>query len=393
MTLQIAKTDQPIGPPVSLSRFGSLVDSPAVERWLRKKAPRTKYGYLWRWTKLETVIKAKTGAKTPDEFVIWAKGREGTEVQDVLEQISTTQSDEMMNLAVMRSLLRKHGYNALPKMEVSMTSSEFHPGYKREEIQNLLQYLPKPIHKLYILFGKDSGLRRQDLLSLRYRHVKMDLEAEKEFVYLELEPIYYKRKKSSGITFIGPNTVTLLQQIILEDSIPSKKLVYRKTERGSTRRVEVPAEPMFKHLPDGKIDPESPIFPFKASALWEALDLAREKANLDPKIQVSHGLRKFFEQALDKVGMDHHKKLQLEGHSLGIRKAYTDIDPEPLRELYQQAYPYLDLSEEAAADRRVRELEKTITRLEGEKDSFDEGLLIEMGRLRKRVEELEKQNP
>ncbi len=58
--------------------------------------------------------------------------------------------------------------------------------------------------------------------------------------------------------------------------------------------------------------------------------------------------------------MDHNKKLQLEGHSQGVRSAYTSQEVELLRELYKSAYQYLDLSEEAAAESKVKELEKIV---------------------------------
>jgi integrase len=140
---------------------------------------------------------------------------------------------------------------------------------------------------LYVLFAKDSGLRAQDLLSLCYRHVKKDLEKGEDYVHLELEPAYYNRKKTAGITFIGPDTVRLLKQLI------------------NNRTV--------------KTETDAKIFPFKYSSMFEALQLAKMKGNLDRKIQPSHGLRKFFEQSLDRVGMDVHKKLQLEGHTQGVR--------------------------------------------------------------------------
>jgi hypothetical protein len=329
-----------IGEPRDLERFRRLLAFSTVERWLRKKAPGTRYEYLTRYSRIEDRIRDLTGAESPDQFVAWAKARDGTEVQDVIETITDNQSQPSQNnvTACLRSILRKNGYNNLPKMDSMPGQLEYHRGYKREEIQGLLSYLGKPIEKLYVFFAKDSGLRAQDLLSLAYRHVKQDLEAGQEYVHLELEPVYYQRKKAAGITFIGPNTIRLLNQLINNGTVAAEQ--------------------------------DAKIFPFKYSTLHEALTLAKTKANLDRKLQPSHGLRKFFENSLDRVGMDHNKKLQLEGHSQGVRVHYTDRSVEELRKLYQQAYQFLDLSEEALVDSRIVQLEKDNQKLREELDIY-----------------------
>ncbi len=339
---------------MKLARFNDLLASPAVERWVRKKADRTRYTYLNRLEALLPQIEKDTGAKTPDEFVIWAKARDGVDVQDTIEKIAETRPDSTPSelIFTMRSLLRKQGYNQLPKMERTRTLQEFHPGYKRKEILSLLGYLDKPIQKLYVYVAKDSGLRSQDLLSLRYRHVRKGLEAGDEFIHLELEPLYYNRQKAAGITFIGPDSVRLLKQLVNNRTVSS--------------------------------DPDARIFPFGYNAILKVLLLAMKKAGLDPKIQPSHGLRKFFDQSLDRVGMDVHKKLQLEGHSQGVRVHYTSQNLEELRELYKQTYRFLDLTEEAAADNRVSDLEKTVK----EQRTYIDALKGELDRIRSIEEEL-----
>src|SRR5438309_11464484 len=93
---------------------------------------------------------------------------------------------------------------------------EFHEGYRREEIQKLLSYLDDPVEKLYVLVGKDSGLRANDILRIKYRHVKKDLEAApgKQHVHIEFEPWVYERRKAAGLTFLGPNSLHVLKQLI-----------------------------------------------------------------------------------------------------------------------------------------------------------------------------------
>ncbi len=334
-----------IGRAKKLDRYAYLLQYPTVERWLRRKQPSTKYDYLRRYDSIQPRLEALTGCKNPDQFVSWAKSRDGTDVQDVVEAVSDTQRGTGRTIAIMalRSLLRKHGYNNLPKMEDAVTIPlEYHPGYRREDIQSLLSYLDLPIQKLYVLFAKDSGLRAQDILSLCYRHVKKDLEAGQEYVHLELEPIYYSRKKAAGITFIGPNTVRLLKQLINTGTV--------------------------------RTEPDAKIFPFQYESVRQFLVRAKKKADLDRKIQTSHGLRKFFENSLDRVGMDHHKKLQLEGHSQGVRIYYTDRNIDELRELYRQTYVHLDLSEAAVKEKAITDLERQVKELKDENLDLKERL-------------------
>jgi integrase/uncharacterized coiled-coil protein SlyX len=338
-----------------IDQFQHLLASPSVERLLRNKAHRTKYEYLNAMNRFLNFAAPELGVKDPDAWVAWAKSRpDSLEVQDVIDKFAETQASTRKPLvtSMLRSHLKRNGFTNLPSVEWVSPLKEFHPGFKREEVQALLGYLDHDLQKLYVLFAKDSGLRARDILSLQYHHVKKDLEAGSEFVHLYLEPAYYNRKKSAGITFIGPNTAKLLRKLISDHEV--------STEPGAF------------------------IFSFNYNAINEALLLAKKKAKLDPLIQSSHGLRKFFEQSLDRVGMDVHKKLQLEGHSQGVRVHYTDRNIDDLRQLYQQAYRFLDLSEEAAADNRVRELEKTVA----EQRQHIEALKVEADKVTKFKEEL-----
>src|SRR5206468_5033236 len=97
--------------------------------------------------------------------------------------------------------------------------------------------------------------------------------------------------------------------------------------------------------------------PFHYKTITEIIKRAKKKGDLPEKIQPTHGLRKFFENALDKCepSLDVDKKRQLEGHSLGVRWNYTD-QLESLRPLYARAYTHLTLSEDAVADRKVKAL-------------------------------------
>jgi integrase len=268
---------------------------------------------------------AQEGFKDPAGFLAWAKQRDNLDVEDVIEKFADTHTRGTWNtgLATLRSFLRWNGYN-LPKTGWAPIDS-YLPGYSRPQILSLLSYLPKKHHKLAVYLTKDSGLRVNDLLRLRYGHMKDDLEAGLDCIHIRFEPQQYARRKAPGFTFIGPNSLDLLRPMIRDGTLGTS--------------------------------PDDKIVKISYSPLNEALNLAKEKAGLDPKLQPTHGLRKFFENCLDKVGMDHHLKMQLEGHFQGTRKHYTSRVVDELRGLYKQAYDYLDLTEKAASKTANREFE------------------------------------
>lgn len=80
----------------------------------------------------------------------------------------------------------------------------------------------------------------------------------------------------------------------------------------------------------------------------------QQTAGLDPKIQTCHGLRKYFENALDDANIDHEKKMIIEGHFAKTRaKHYTDRDIEQLRGVYRTAYPFISLRLNDLVERRA----------------------------------------
>lgn len=321
-------------------RFKDLFAYESVGRWLRKKQPRTMAQYLTLMEKFFRWSGLRTNVSNPVELLAWAKAREGTEVQDLIDEYTegSSVSKSQINTALLRSFLARNGYNLLPKIDWASTMN-FSEGYSRAEIISLLGYLDSPFQKLYVHAGKDSGLRANDLLSMTYGQIRQDFEADQRFVHVRFPKEAYLRRKAPGRTFLGPNSLEILQKLVKEGKV--------------------------------KTEPSTRIFPFTYSTITGSLSWARKQAGLRDDIQPSHGLRKFFENALDRVGMDHHKKNQLEGHSNGVRAAYTSRDLEELRGLYEKAYEYLDLSEEAASSSEVRELKRTVKELKDELEKKD----------------------
>lgn len=357
------------------SEVVELSSSSAVQRWLRKREPNTKKYYQHGLEKLLEWTPKRISVKTPEELLAWAKKQaDGTVVQDLIDEYTEkmTKSNAHVTTALIRSFLTRNAYRELPKIDWTKTMS-FSEGYTRESIQGLLSYLPKSIHKLYVLFAKDSGLRANDLLYLRWKHIAKDFESGQQFIAIEFEDDRYSRRKAPGRTFIGPNAIDLLKKLIAEGVV--------------------------------KKNSEARIFPFVYRSITTDLTRAKMKAALSSEVRPSHGLRQFFEASLDRVGMDYHKKMQIEGHSNGVREAYTSRRREELRDLYVQAYRFLDLTEKAVVSNEVKTLQETVSQqalhIEALKaqiaESENKGRLVTevletVRKMQKRIDDLEKKN-
>ncbi len=91
-------------------------------------------------------------------------------------------------------------------------------------------------------------------------------------------------------------------------------------------------------LKDGylKAAPEARLVPRDYHTIYWAVYRAKTKAGLDPAIQPCHGFRKHFENAMDDAGVDHERKMMIEGHFAGTRaKYYADRDRTTERSLQE----------------------------------------------------------
>lgn len=296
---------------------------PCVQRWLRHKAPTTRkkfLGYLGQFQLLTD--------RSPEEFLQWCKTVEGVEVQDLIDRTSGQfkPAIQFCYRVAIRSFLRHNGYNSLPKTNLQYVPQAWHRGYKRPEVQTLLDYLKQKIHKLFVVMAAESGLRSHVLIDLRYSHVMEDLESGTIPVAIRLEPRFYLGKKAAGYTFLGEGSVRLLRECLDEGLVEGR--------------------------------PDSRLIPRSYYGVWAAIHRAKRMAGLDPKIQTCHGLRKYFENALDEASIDHERKMMIEGHFAGTRaRHYTNRDLEELRELYHGAYSFIILVPEATNDTKTNPLD------------------------------------
>jgi integrase len=252
--------------------------------------------------------------KDPDEFMAYAESMKSIQIQDQLEKMAEGMKPgaRIGFIADVRSFLHHNGFNSLPKANLTYILQDWHRAYKKEEIKNLLSYLDQPFQKLFVYMALESGLRAQKVIDIKYGHIKEDLEAGLSETAIRFGPEEYQKKKSSGFTFLGTRSVELIRKLIADKQIKTKD--------------------------------DSRIIPFSYMAAYLALKIAARKAGLDKKIQLNHGLRKYFENALDKADLDEDQKKVLEGHFAGTRAHhYTEREWDGLRPLYRKAYPHIDV--------------------------------------------------
>lgn len=313
---------------VSSRDTGALLIFETVNRWLRDLRPMT------RTHSLRSMVKfTRIAGMNPDQFLKWAKTRDSVDVQDLIDKAAEGLTPALGTLlkADIRGFLRRNGYNNLPKTRVKYSPKDWHRGYRKEEVRKLLSYLDNLHHKLFAYIAVETGLRAQMILDIRYRHIKEDFEANIIPAAVRFEPEYFARTKAAGFTFLGPRSIATLKEYL------------------GTRRLK----------------DDEPLVPLKYIGIYDALSRAKRKAGLDPKIQVLHGFRKYFEKSLDDANIDHEKKMVLEGHFAGTRaRSYTDREWEELRPLYRKAYLHID--PEAGSP----EIEKRLQSWEEEKTSL-----------------------
>src|SRR6266487_4587809 len=282
---------------------------PSVERWLRNRVPQTRNKYLSYMARFQL----RTGLSL-DQFLAWTKTVESVEVQDLIDKTSMEfkPAIQFCYRVAIRSFLRHNGYNSLPKTDLQYVSQQWHRGYRRGEIEKLLACLRQKIHRLFVVIAAESGLRSNILMQLRYSHIMEDLESGTIPLAARLEPRFFVGKKAAVYTFLGDGSIHLIRECLTEG------LIERKLE--------------------------SKVIPRSYWSVWAAINRARRRIGLDPKIQPCHGFRKYFENALDEANIDHEKKMIIEGHFAGTRaKHYTDRDVEQLRDIYRRAYPFIRL--------------------------------------------------
>lgn len=304
----------------------------SLERWTRDFVPDTKRHSLLAIKRFEQFTDMDA-----EKFLVFAKTHDTIETLDLIKRVRDNFDGSVaVNFENhMRSFLRHNGVGILPSSKNTYAAKDWHRGYNRDELRKLLSYLAQKHHKLYAYMAIETGLRAQTILDIRYRHIQQDLEAGIVPVAVRLEPRFYSRSKSAGFTFLGQRSVNLLREMIQQSLVETEA--------------------------------DSPLVGVTYPTIQFAINLARKKAGIDRKIQPNHGFRKYFENSLDKAGLDHDVKKVIEGHFSDTRsKHYSSREWDELRPSYVKAYSFIDPEHDEPDDatldlkERVGELEKMV---------------------------------
>jgi len=191
--------------------------------------------------------------------------------------------------------------------------------------------------KVYIAILKDTGMSRDDAVRLRYKDIKADFEAGKEFITL-----YVVRKKEAVRynTFLGPDSVKALK-LWFEYLQNKGKKITDETPLLTTRNLR-------------------PVLPD-----YVTLTLLRAGRKIGKHI-IPHGIRKLFETNLALRGIHPMILKHWMGHKLpDIESRYILPPVEAQLRLYMENYDAISILE-------------TI-RKEKEKANLIEQLLMELG--------------
>ena len=199
-----------------------------------------------------------------------------------------------------------------------------------EEIKTLLDVCG-PRDRFVLLGLKDTGMSREDFVTLTYGHVKAGLEKRSNFIPIE---VIRQKEQLKYHTVLGPNAVKAL-----------KTWLEIRRREGEKITDETPLVKSAATIEPTALTPEG------LSVLLERIgDRAGFKTS-------PHRFRKFFVSNLGSKISGMLLKY-MTGHALGVERAYFQPEVKNILTAYCQAYPLIDIEE------------KTMTELEELKRDF-----------------------
>ena len=312
-------------------------DNPKINEWYKTLKPTTQRLYTRYLIQFERI------SNIPLETLLIKKAqRQIDELQIRTLIINTTSklsnSIQVVTDSAVRKFLRYWNI-IVPPTTIKYEQTQFYRAYTKEELNQLLSYLDKPLEKLYAIICAESGLRAKTVLQLTWKHIQQDFNNRTDSIAIRLEPPFYKGKKKSGFALIGNRSRTLLKYCI------EKQLI--------------------------NTQPDSKLFPFSYESISKIIRRAKQKANLDPTIEPIHGLRKYTEAQLEatKPPINERYRIMIMGRFKDIdAKNYSPRDFQTLRPEYEHAYPYIDYMNNAPdtaqqLSTKQTQLQDTITEL------------------------------
>jgi len=286
-------------------------NNPKINEWYRTLKPTTQRLYT------RYLIKFERTSQTPLETLLTKATQHEIDPLQIRTLIINTTNNlsnsiQVVTDSAVRKFLRYWNIT-VPPTTIKYEQTQFYRAYDKQELNQLLSYLDKPLEKLYAIMTAESGLRANIPLQLRWRHIQDDFNNRTDSIAIRLEPPFYKGKKKAGYTFIGNRSRALLQYCT------EKRLI--------------------------NTQPDSKLFPFSYDSISKIMRRAKRKANLDPTIEPIHGLRKYTEAQLEatKPAINERYRIMIMGRFKDIdAKNYSPRDFVTLRPEYENAYPYID---------------------------------------------------
>lgn len=304
----------------------------------------------------------------PDQIVEYARSHSEIEVGDLKAKMveGLTPSMAYIYNNDFRRLLGSNGYKDLPEERLHYTPEQDHEAYSKDDIRRLLGWINFPRGKLLVTIPAESGLRIHTVLSLQYRHIKDDFEKGQVPIFIRFTPREREKAKGTGYPFLGDGSARLLKECIEKHIIKKEPEAYIFAGSNKARKKENRGGPL------------------TYASVHDILELARNKAKVNPSIQPNHGLRKYFEHALIKAEIPEAIMKRFMGHSLGAGEAYVTKNPDQLREYYVKAWSQINIEAQAPemAISELADLERRVKLLEEEKVAWTSQfvkLLIDWG--------------
>lgn len=226
------------------------------------------------------------------------------------------------NLSVIQSYLHKGC--RIKEVDVQLPKHMFITYHNRditkEEIRKISEHSPLRA-RLFFLMMVESGLRPRTLTQLRYKHIKIDYEAERTPMKIELPSSLLKDRISDRFTFIGEDGFKLLREYLsVRSNIDDDDLIFQPTVEARMKK--------------NSLSPET--FSNKFSKLVLKLGLVKQKDG-KPKALRLYCLRKYFANNMDCDSMYRnfwfcHKS---------VNDHYISRDVERHRQEYAKGYPHL----------------------------------------------------
>src|SRR5207245_425693 len=173
-------------------------------------------------------------------------------------------------------------------------------------------------YHLYDTIAYETGFRENDILDLRYKHIKSNYEKRIIPIYIDLQPEKHRKGHPAGYTFLG-----LKSKQIIDELIKTKQL----DTNPQTKLIPIPTPTLFR-------------------TLKRAMKRAGIDTNTDKTVKATHSFHAFYKDAIGQIPNEIATPTQralLEGVKTLNTMHYKPVTPheiEELRKIYRYAYTH-----------------------------------------------------